>query len=96
MMIQKVKENEEEEESKDIYDDEEMNIQMSNKLSELKQVLKDNNTSLEEECKDKIKIIEENNSQSIISFLSNYKQIFIDNLNWEGGNFSDFINQKTV
>ena len=60
----KLKENEEEE-SKDIYDDEEMNIQMSNKLSELKQVLKDNNTSLEEECKDKIKIIEENNDKKI-------------------------------
>ena len=32
--------------------------------------------------------------KSVISFLSNYNQIFIDNLNWEGGNFSDFINQK--
>ena len=57
--------NEEENESNDNYDEEEMNIQMSNKLSELKQALKDNNTSLEEELNDKIKILEDQNNKKI-------------------------------
>ena len=56
---------EEENESKENYEDEEMNIQMSNKLSELKQVLKDNNTTLDEECKDKVKTIEDENNKKI-------------------------------
>ena len=54
---------EEEKESKENYDDEEMNILMSNKLSELKQAFKDNNTTLSDEFKDKIKIIEDENNK---------------------------------
>ena len=38
---------------------------MSNKLSELKQALKDNNTNLNDEFKDKIKIIEDENKKKI-------------------------------
>ena len=57
---------EEDNESKENYEDDEMNLLMSNKLSELKQVLKDNNTTLDEECKDKIKtIIEDENNKKI-------------------------------
>ena len=51
-------------ESKESYDEEEMNIKMSNKLSELKEALKNNNTNLKEECKDKVQIFEyENNTK---------------------------------
>ena len=57
--------NEEEDESKENNDDDEMNIIMSNKLSELKQALKDNNNSFENECKDKVKILEEENDKKI-------------------------------
>ena len=48
---------------------------MSNKLSELKQALKDNNTSLEEECKDKIKTVEEQNNKKVKGI---NKDIFFD------------------
>ena len=58
-------ENENENESKDNYDEDEMNIQMSNKLTELKQALKINNTNLEEECKDNITVIEDENNKKI-------------------------------
>ena len=51
-----------EDESKDSYDEEEMNIKMSNKLSELKEALKNNNTNLKEECKDKVQIFEDENN----------------------------------
>ena len=51
--------NEEENDSNENIDEEEMNIQMSNKLSELKEALKNNNKSLEEECKDKIKVFDD-------------------------------------
>ena len=57
---------EEDNESKDNYEEDEMNLLMSNKLSELKQALKDNNTTLDEECKNKIKtIIEDENHKKI-------------------------------
>ena len=49
-------------ESKESYDEEEMNIKMSNKLSELKEALKNNNTNLKEECKDKVQIFEDENN----------------------------------
>ena len=42
-----------------------MNIKMSNKLSELKQALKDNNTSLEEQSKNQIKMFEDQNNKKI-------------------------------
>jgi hypothetical protein len=54
--------NEVEDESKESYDEEEMNIKMSNKLSELKEALKNNNTNLKEECKDKVQIFEDENN----------------------------------
>jgi hypothetical protein len=54
--------NEVEDESKDSYDEEEMNIKMSNKLSELKEAFKKNNTNLKEECKDKVQIFEDENN----------------------------------
>ena len=57
--------NEEENESNDNYDEEEMNIQMSNKLSELKQALKENNTSLEEELNGEVKVLEDQNNKKI-------------------------------
>ena len=62
---QETKIKEEENESKDNNEEEEMNIQMSNKLSELKQALKDNDTTLDEECKDKVKTIEDENNKKI-------------------------------
>ena len=55
----------EENESKENFEEEEMNIQMSNKLSELKQALKENNTTFNDECKDKIKIFEDENKNEI-------------------------------
>ena len=56
---------EDENESKENFEDDEINIEMSNKLSELKQALKDNNTNLNDEFKDKIKIIEDENKKKI-------------------------------
>ena len=56
---------EEDNESKENNEEEEINVQMSNKLSELKQALKDNNTTLEDEFKDKIKIIEDENNKKV-------------------------------
>ena len=55
----------EENESKENFEEEEMNIQMSNKLSELKQALKENNTTFNDECKDKMKIFEDENKNKI-------------------------------
>ena len=46
---------EDEEESKEDVD--ELNTQMSNILSQFKLILKDNNTTFEDECKDKVKTI---------------------------------------
>ena len=66
---------EEENESKDNYDEDEMNIKMSNKLSELKQALRDNNSSLENECKDKVQTYEEDNEKKIRGI---NKDIFFD------------------
>jgi hypothetical protein len=56
---------EEDNESKENNEEEEINVQMSNKLSELKQALKDNNTTLDDEFKDKIKIIEDENNKKV-------------------------------
>jgi hypothetical protein len=55
----------EENESKENFEEEEMNIQMSNKLSELKQALKENNTTFNDECKEKMKIFEDENKNKI-------------------------------
>ena len=62
---EKEEEKDEENENGSESNEDEMNIHMSNKLSELKQVLKDNNTSLGEECKDQIKIVENQNNKKI-------------------------------
>ena len=59
-------------------DEEEMNIQMSNKLSELKQALKDNKTTLEEECNNKVKILEDQNNTKINGI---NKDVFFDLMN---------------
>ena len=59
----KIKEDEKEE-SKDNEDDE-INLKVSNRLSELKQTLKNNHISFENECKDKVKTIEEQNNKKI-------------------------------
>ena len=64
-MIKKKKKIDEENESKENFEEEEMNIQMSNKLSELKQALKENNTTFNEECKEKMKIFEDENKNKI-------------------------------
>ena len=66
---------EDEEEKKKIKEEEEEEKKENNKLSELKQALKDNNTSLEEECKDKIKTVEEQNNKKVKGI---NKDIFFD------------------